>query len=458
MRVLVCGAGEVGYNIARQLSAEDNDVVVIDDSEERIRKVNDGLDVQSMVGFASHPGVLERAGAGDADMLIAVTQSDEINIVSCQVGHSLFDVTTKIARIRKQAYLEPAWRALFSREHMPIDAIISPEVEVARAIGRRLDAPGSLDLAEFADGRLCLVGVRLGERCPVVNTPLRELGDLFPDLGITIVSILRGDRTLFPASMEQLLPGDEIYFVAETGQLPRAMILFGHEERAARRILLIGGGNIGFMLAREIEAKTPDVDLKLIEHDKMRAEFVADALENAVVLNGDALDTDLLEEAGVADTETVVAATDNDEVNVLASVLAKRHGCLRAISLINAATYAPLISPLGIDASVSPRELTVSSILQHVRRGAVRSVYSLHGGAAEVIEVRALETSPVVGRPLKDAGLPRGVLIGGLARGGKVLIPRGDTSIERDDIAVVFAPREAIKKVERLFSVALGFF
>ena len=458
MRVLVCGAGEVGYNIARQLSAEDNDVVVVDDSAERIRKVSDGLDVQSMVGFASHPDVLERAGAGDADMLIAVTQSDEVNIVSCQVGHSLFDVPTKIARIRQQAYLEPAWRALFSREHMPIDAIISPEVEVARAIARRLDAPGTLDLAGFADDRVRLVGVRLDDRCPVVNTPLRELGELFPDLDITIVSILRGDRALYPARMEQLLPGDEIYFVAETGQLSRAMTLFGHEERAARRLLVVGGGNIGLMLARQIETTKPDVDLKLIEHDKARAEFVADRLERTVVLNGDALDTDLLEEANVADTETIVAATDNDEVNVLVSVLAKRHGCLRAVALINAVTYGPLISPLGIDASVSPRELTVSSILQHVRRGRIRSVYSLHGGEAEAIELQALETSPVVGRPLKDAGLPRGVLIGALVRGGNVLIPRGNTFVEPDDIAIVFSPKEAIKKVERQFSVAIGFF
>ena len=458
MRVLVCGAGEVGYNIARQLSAEDNDVVVVDHSSERIQKVSDGLDVQSMTGFASHPDVLERAGAADADMLIAVTQSDEINIVACQVGHSLFDVPTKIARIRHQAYLETTWADLFSRNHMPIDVIISPEAEVARAIARRLDVPGALDLAGFADDRARLVGVRLGPDCPVLNTPLRQLNELFPDLDITIVYIVRGDKTLYPASMEQLLPGDEIYFVAETGQLPRAMSLFGHEEKAARRLLLVGGGNIGLMLARQIEAADTDVDLKLIEHDKARAEFVADRLEDTVVLNGDALDTDLLDEANVGETETVVAVTDNDEVNVLVSVLAKRHGCLRAVTLINAATYAPLISPLGIDASVSPRELTVSSILQHVRRGRIRSVYSMRDGEAEVIEVEALETSPVVGRPLKDVRFPRGVLIGAVVRKRDVLIPRGNTVLQPGDIAVVFSPHDVVKKVERMFAVALGFF
>ena len=458
MRVLICGAGEVGFNIARQLAAEENDVVVIDHSAERLQKVSDGLDVQSMSGFASHPDVLDKAGAGDADMLIAVTQSDEINIVACQVAHSLFDVPTKIARIRHQAYLEPGWSTLFSRDHMPIDVIISPEVEVARSIGRRLDVPGTLDLAGFADDRVRLAGVRLDGTCPIVNTPLRQLNELFPDLDITIVYIVRGDATVYPSSMEQLLPGDEVYFVAETSELPRAMTLFGHREEAARRLLLIGGGNIGLMLARQIEGTGRDIDLKLIEHDKARAEFAADHLDSTVVLNGDALDADLLAEANVAETETVIAVTDNDEVNVLASLLAKRHGCLRAVTLINATTYGPLISPLGIDASISPRELTVSTILQHVRRGRIRSVYSLRSGEAEVIEVEALETSPVVGTPLKDVKLPRGVLIGALVRDGKVIVPRGNTVVEPHDTAIVFAPHDVVKKVERMFSVALGFF
>lgn len=458
MRVLVCGAGEVGFNIARRLAAEDNDVVVIDHSAERIRKVNEGLDVQSTVGFASHPDVLERAGAADAEMLIAVTLSDEINIVACQVGHSLFDVPTRIARIRHRAYLDPAWGGMFGRGHMPIDVVISPEAEVARSIARRLEVPGALDVAGFADDRVRLVGVRLERGCPVINTPLRQLNGLFPDLNITIVYIVRGDRTLFPSSMEQLAVGDEIYFVADTAQLPRAMALFGHKEEAARRLLVVGGGRIGLMLAQRIESAGAGAGLTLIEHDKTRAETVAGQLERAVVLNGDALDADLLEEANVGDTGTVVAVTERDEVNILAAVLAKRHGCLRAVALIDAADYGPLISPLGIDASVSPRELTVSSILQHVRRGRVRSVYSLRAGEAEVIEVEALETSSVVGAPLKDIRLPRGVLIGAAVRGGQVLIPRGATVVEPKDILVVFSPHDAVKRVERMFAVALGFF
>jgi trk system potassium uptake protein TrkA len=458
VKVLVCGAGEVGFNIARQLAAEDNDVVVIDHSPERIQKVGDGLDVQALLGFASHPDMLEQAGAEDAEMLIAVTQSDEINIVACQVAHSLFSVPTKIARIRHQAYLDPAWADLFSREHMPIDVIISPEVEVAKSVARRLDVPGALDMAGFAGDRVRLVGVRLGDACPIVNTPLRQLNELFPDLNITIVSIVRDDHILYPQSMEQLLPGDEVYFIGETAHLGRAMTLFGHEEEAARRLIIVGGGNIGLLLARQIEAKGPTVTLKLIELDKERAEYVADQLERTIVLNGDALDTDILEEANVANTETIIAVTDNDEVNVLAAVLAKRHGCLRAVSLINASTYAPLISPLGIDASVSPREITVSTILQHIRRGRIRSVYSLLAGEAEVIEAEAMETSPLVGSPLAEVKLPKGVLVGAVVRGEKVIVPRGRTVIKEHDRVVIFAPHDAVKKVERMFAVAIGFF
>ena len=458
MKVLVCGAGEVGLNIARHLAAEDNDVVVIDHSRERIEKVGEALDVQALLGYASHPDMLMQAGAEDADMLIAVTQSDEINIVACQVAHTLFRVPTKIARIRDRAYLDPAWSDLFSRDHMPIDVVISPEFEVARSLSRRLDVPGALDLADFADDRVRLVGVRLGEDCPVLNTPLRQLNELFPDLAITIVWIIRGERSLFPDPMEQLLAGDEIYFVSETAAVARAMVLFGHEEETARRLIIVGGGNIGLMLAQQIEAGDADIDVKLIEFDKARAETVADLLDHTIVLNGDALDPDLLEEANVSNTETVIAATDNDEVNVLASVLAKRHGCLRAVALINAGTFAPLISPLGIDAAVSPREITVSTILRHVRRGRIRSVYSLRAGEAEVIEAEAMQTSPLVGPALKDVKLPKGVLVGAVVRGETVIMPRGATVIKEHDRVILFAPHDVVKKVERMFAVAVGFF
>lgn len=458
MKVLVCGAGQVGFNIARHLAGEGIDITVIDHDADRIRKVSDGLDVQALHGFASHPDVLKQAGAGDADMIIAVTLSDEINMISCQVAHTLFNVPTKIARVRHNAYLDPAWAAMFSRDHIPIDFLISPEAEVVSAIDRRLAVPGAVDMMGFADDRIRLVGVRLTDDCPVVNTPLRQLTELFPDLDITVVYIIRADKGLVPHGMDQMLPDDEVYFLARTEHVPRAMAVFGHEEEEAHRLVIIGGGNIGLELARRLEQSDATFNIKLIEFDKSRAEAVAEQLNHTMVLNGDALDTELLDEASIDTAETVVAVTDDDEVNILASVLAKRHGCARAITLINATTFTPLISPLGIDASVSPREITVSSILEHIRRGSIRAVYTVHDGEAEVIEAEALESAPVAGNAIKDAGLPTNVLVGAILRDDEVIIPRANTVIKAKDRVVVFVPHDLVKKVEQQFSVAIGFF
>jgi len=458
MKVIVCGAGQVGSNIARHLSEENNDVTVVDHDPERIRRVADTLDVQAIGGFASYPDVLEQAGGSAADMLVAVTASDEVNMVACQVGHSLFNVPTKIARIRNQSYLDPMWADLFSRENLPIDVIISPESEVARAVARRIEVPGAVDMIGFANDSARLIAVRIGESCPIVNTPLRQLTELFPDLNITVVYIVRGDRGICPTSLDQMRPGDEVYFIADRKHVDRAMDVFGQEVREARRLIIMGGGNIGFLLARQLEEMSPNFNTKLIEFDRARAEFVANKLERTIVINGDALDRDILEEANVSNTETAIAVSNTDEVNILASVMAKRYGCHRAIALINTASYAPLMGSLGIDAAVSPREITVSSILQHVRRGRVRSLYTIREGEAEVIEAEAMETSPLVGRPLRDIDLPHGILVGAVVRGKDVLIPRGGTIIKEGDRVIIFALHGMVKKVEKMFSVALGFF
>ena len=458
MKVIVCGAGQVGFDIARQLSGEGNDVTVIDHDTDRIRKVSESLDVHTFRGFASYPAILERAGAENADMLIAVTLSDEINLVSCQVAHSLFNVPIKMARVRHNAYLEPSWRQLFSRDHMPIDVIISPENEVVAAIDRLLEAPGAIDVIGFAEGRVSLVGMRLNQDCPIVNTPLRQLTELFPDLNITIVYIVRDEQAIFPRDMDQLLPRDEVYFVVDSNHISRARSIFGHEERPAERVVIVGGGPIGFQLAQGLEKREPSINVKLIESNKRRAEFVADQLDRTIVIGGDALDSEILEEASVSTAETIIAISDDDEVNILASVLAKRYGCLRAVALINGTTYAPLISPLGIDTAISPRDITVSRILEHIRRGRIHSVHTLQGGKAEVIEADAMESSPVIGVPLKEARLPKGVLVGALVRNKEVIIPRGEETIERGDRVIIFSPHDAIKKVEKLFSVAFGYF
>lgn len=458
MKVVVCGAGQVGFNIARYLASEGNDVTVIDKQAELVERISDSLDVQGVVGFASHPDVLERAGARDADLIIAVTFSDEANMVACQVAHSLFDVPTKIARIRQQPYLQPIWADLFSRSHMPIDAIISPEIEVARAISWRLQIPGAFDAIPLSDGKITLIGVRCGPECPVVDTPLRHLTALFPDLHIVVVGILRNDRKIVPTADDQMKAGDEVYFVADSTHVHRAMAAFGHEEPEARRLIIVGGGNIGLFLAQLIEEQHRGIEVKLIEIDKKRAEFIAQELSRTVVINGDALDVDILTEANVKATETIVAVSNDDEVNILASLLAKRFGCQRSVTLINKTTYSPLIGTLGIDAVVSPRAITVSTILQHVRRGRVRSVHSLSEGFGEIIEADALETSSLVGTPLRDAELPRGVIVGAIVRDGEVVIPRGDTVVRTGDRVVLFAAAEAVKKIEKMFSVRLEFF
>jgi trk system potassium uptake protein TrkA len=458
MKVIVCGAGQVGFNIARYLAAEGNDVTVIDVEPGLVEKISDTLDVQGVVGFASHPDVLDRAGARDADLIIAVTYSDEVNMVACQVAHSLFDVPTKIARVRQQTYLQPIWAELFTRSHMSIDAIISPEIEVARAVMRRLEIPGAFDAIPLSDGLITLIGVRCGPDCPVINTPLRHLTALFPELHISVVGILRNDRKIVPTPDDQMLPGDEVYFVAETKHLARALAAFGHEERAARRLVIVGGGNIGLFLAQAIEDGHRGVEVKLIEIDRKRAALVSQMLPKTVVIHGDALDVEILAEANVKATETIIAVSNDDEVNILASLLAKRFGCERSVTLINKTTYAPLISTLGIDAVVSPRAITVSTILQHVRRGRVRSVHSLSDGFGEIIEAEALETSTLVGPPLREAKLPDGVLVGALVRDGEVVIPRGDTVVRPNDRVVIFAASDAVKKVEKMFSVRLEFF
>lgn len=458
MKVIVCGAGQVGFNIARYLAGENNDVTVIDQRPDLVRKISDTLDVQTVLGYASHPPVLEQAGAADADMVIAVTHADEVNMVACQVAHSLFNVPTKVARVRNQSYLEPIWANLFSRENMPIDVIISPEIEVARAITRRLHVPGALDVIPLANDRVRLIAVRCTPDTPLINTPLRQLAVLFPDLNIVIIGIIRDGKPLVPTAEDQMLVGDEVYFVVDTQHVERAMAAFGHEEQEARRIVIFGGGNIGLFLAQQLEVHHPGVAAKVIEQDRERAEHVARSLSHTIVLNGDALDAEILEEANVGSVEAVVAVTNDDETNILAALLAKRHGAQRAMCLINKTDYNTLVSTLGVDVVISPRAITVSNILQHVRRGRIHAVHSLHEGFGELIEADALETSPLVGKPLRDIRLPNGVLVGAIVRDGQVISPRGSTVVQANDRVVLFAAAEAVKKVEKMFSVRLEYF
>ena len=458
MKVIVCGAGQVGFSIARHLALENNDVTVIDQDPELIRRVSDTLDANGVVGHASNPDVLEQAGIGNADMIIAVTYADEVNMVACQVAHSLFDVPTKIARVRQQSYLQPIYANLFSRDHMPIDVIISPEIEVARAVTRRLQVPGAFEMIPLVDDKVKLIGVRCEAICPLTNTPLRQLTHLFPELNIVIVGLIRNGNPMVPTADDQLLSGDEVYFVVESEQVSRAMAAFGHEEAEARRLVIFGGGNIGLFLAQEIERNHDWVKAKIVESDQKRAEAIAGMLERTMVINGDVLDPEILEEANISQTEAVVAVTNDDETNILASLLAKQNGCERAITLINTVNYEPLISSLGIDVVVSPRNITVSTILQYVRRGRIHSVHTLREGFGELIEAEALETSELVGKSLKEVNLPPGVMLGAIVRDGEMICPRGSTVVQAKDRVVMVAAEEVIRKVEKIFSVQLEYF
>ena len=458
MKVVICGAGQVGYNIAKALARERNDVVVVDKSDELIRKISDALDVQAITGFASYPDVLERAGAGDADMLIAVTYADEVNMVACQVAGALFNVPKKIARVRNQTYLDPIYADIFTSSNLGIDVVISPEIEVAQAIRRGLRVPGAFDVIPLAEGQVQAVGVRCNQDCPVVDTPLRQLTSLFPELNIVVTLVVRNGKSFVPSAEDHLIAGDELYFVAPVSKVTRALAAFGHEEQEARRIVVIGGGNIGLSLLGELENDLAGANLKLIEYEATRAKVAAGALKRTVVINGDGLETDILEEAGVRLAEAVVTVTNDDETNILAALLAKRIGAGRAVTLVNKPVYEPLVPNLGIDTVISPRATTVSTILEHVRRGRIRSVHTLRNDCGEVIEGEALQTSGLIGKPLREIDLPEGSIIGALVRDTEVVMPRGDTTIKLGDRVLVFALPEAVKKVERLFAVRLEYF
>ncbi|BAF89080.1 MULTISPECIES: Trk system potassium transporter TrkA [Azorhizobium] len=458
MKVVICGAGQVGFGIAERLASEQNDVSIVDASPRRIQIATDQLDVRGVVGHGSHPDVLARAGIEQADMLIAVTLHDEVNMVACQVGHSLFNVPTKVARIRAQTYLQPEWRSMLSRDHMPIDVVISPEIEVGEMVLRRLSLPGAVDTVSFGDGSVVIAGVLCGEACPVVDTPLTQLTQLFPDLPATIVAINRNGKVMATRSSDQIQTGDIAYFVAPADQVGRTLSIFGHDEIPAKRIIIGGGGNIGLYVAQELEKRNAAARIKVVESNRERAQAIAEGLSRSVVLHGDSLAREILDEAGVADSDTMIALTNDDRVNILSCLLAKQLGAQRILALVNEQGYAGFAHGLGIDAYVNPRQITVSKVLQHVRRGRIRGVHSLLDGAGEMIEAEALETSPLVGRPLRDIDLLKGMRIGAVVRNGVVMRPSGDTVVRAQDRVVLFALADDIKRVEQLFRVSLEFF
>lgn len=459
MRIVICGAGLVGSAIASHLAAEQNDVTVIDADADKIQRVVEHADVRGVVGMASHPNILTEAGLNNAELLIAVTESDEVNMVACQVAHTIFETPMRIARIRSWAYLNPDFRDLYGPGHMPIDHIISPEQEVSSTVERQLRLPGAFDVKDMADGKVQLIGVLAKSNCPILSTPIRHLTGLFPELTLTIVAIVRGSQVIVPRDgREELQEGDKIYFVCDKNHTQRAMAAFGHTESEAQTAVIAGGGNIGMLLARKMTAGKSNAAATIIEIDKQQARTIAERLTNITVVNGDALDGDILEEAGVGSAATFVAISNDDEVNVLSALLAKRLGVAHTVALVNNPGFVPLMSTLGIDAVVNPPQITVSSILEHVRRGRIRDVHSVLEGHGEVLEAEVLPTSSLVGTALRNARIPKGLAIGAIIRKGDVIAPRGETVINANDLIILFAKQGRAGKAETLLSGNANYF
>lgn len=457
MRIIICGAGQVGWQIARQLSGERHDVVLIDHDQRLIQQANDALDVQGVVGHASHPDVLDRAGAADADLLIAATASDEVNIVACEVANALFSVPRRIARLRGRGYLLPEYADLYQAENLSIDVVINPESEVARAALARLDAPSTFDTETFMDGRLRLLAIALTEACPILNAPLRHLDETFYGLRAVVVGLRRGERFFAPEPADQLHAGDRAFVVTPETDVARTLDIFGLPSGAIRRVVIIGAGNIGIAVAEALERR-PGMNVKLLERSRERAERAAERLHSAIVLQGDGMASDLMAEAGVPRADAVLTLTDDDRTNILAAVRARQAGARMVVALVNDPTLMPLAESLGIDALISPRAVTVSSVLRHIRRGLIRDVYSLGNGEAELVEAQVLPGSPLAGATVREIALPRGSLIAAVDKRGQLVKPRPDTRLDAGDLVLIFALTGDIPEVERLLQVSADWF
>ena len=458
MKVIICGAGQVGWQIARHLASEKNDVTIVDSNQDLVTKATDTLDVKGVSGFASYPNVLKSAGAEDADMIIAATHSDEVNMVTCQVAHSIFDIPRKIARLRSQSYLDAIYADLYRRDHLPIDVVISPELEVAEAALKRLSSPNAFESETFLNNQAQLLGLHIEDNCPVVNTPLRQLTDLFSTLRVIVVGVRRQGVLFAPNAGDQLFCSDEVFLMCHSSDTIRTLDVFGKSQGEQNRIILIGGGNVGLRIAKSLEDSENRVRAKIIEKNRITAELAASSLERTIVLHGDGLDSGLLEEANVSKTDTIMAVTDDDKTNMLAAVRAKSRGCKKAIALVNDPTMSPLMEPLGIDAYINPRSTTVSSILRHIRHGKVKNVYSIGDAEAEVIEAQVMSTSPIAGSRIGEIDFPEGVIVGGILKNGEMVKPSSQSKIEDGDIIAVFVLSKDIPEVERLLQVTIDYF
>ena len=461
MNIIICGAGRVGFTIAKLLSEQGHSITVIDQSSDDIQKINDTLDVKAIVGKATFPSILEKANANETDMIIAVTRNDEINMLICQIAFSIFNISKKIARIRSQDYLNPKFTRVYNKENLPIDVIISPEIEIARSIQRKLEAPGALDSVPFADNQIRLLEILIKDNCKLINLKLNELTKKFPNLDANIIAITRGDKSFIPKKTDMVQENDKIYVIINSSQMGETLEAFGHTEKISKKILIIGGGNIGYNLAKNIEETLEGVRVKVVEKNKLRAEYLANELNNTIVINGDGLDEEVLLEANLDEAETVLALTNDDEDNLMVSVLVEKFAKdkknvddKRTMALVNKPNYSLLQSSLKIDDLIDPRMNTVSSILKHVHKGTIENAYTISDGEYEVIEAEIIETSELVNKELKDANLPDEIRIAAILRDKKVIIPKSDFIFQNDDQIVLIVKKDAISVVENLFRLS----
>lgn len=457
MKVLICGAGRVGHGIARRLARERHEVTVIDENPNLVDQVVTDLDVRGYTGHAAHPDVLKRAGADDCEMIIAVTHYDEINMVICQIAHTLFSISYKIARIRDQSYINPAWKDIFSREGLPIDLVISPEVEVGEAILQRFRTPGALMSSTFGSGQVKLLGLDVQDDSPLLDTQLDEISSLFPDLKARVVGISRNDDVHAPRSDDVLKLGDRAYVAVQSGHEGRLVSIFQRENETTNHVVVIGGGNVGMYVAQQLE-KERNMRVRLIEADASRADAAVSQLKRSIVIHGDGLSPNILAEAGVAKADFTIAITDDDRSNLLICNLAKRAGCRRTLALINATELAELAHDMSIDAVLDPRALTVSQILMRMRRGRILGLQSIEDGQAEIAEGEVQDSSDLIGRSLGYDDLPKGMTAAAVIRGEEVLFASSDVKIRAKDHLVLLYEQELVAKVERFFRLSPDFF
>ena len=461
MNIIICGAGRVGFTIAKLLSEQGHSITVIDQSSEDIQKINDSLDVKAIVGKATYPSILEKANAPETDMIIAVTRNDEINMLICQIAYSIFNIPKKIARIRSQDYLNPKFTRVYSKENLPIDVIISPEIEIAKSIQRKLEAPGALDSVPFTDNKIRLLEILIKKNCESINIKFNELTKKYPKLDANIIAINRDEKFFIPKKTDAVKKDDKIYVIINSLQMGETLQAFGHNERISKKILIIGGGNIGFNLAKNIEETLDTVRVKIVEKNKERAEYLASQLNDTIVINGDGLDEEVLAEANMEEAETVLALTNDDEDNLMVSVLVEKFTKdqkdieeKRTMALINKPNYSLLQSSLKIDDLIDPRMSTVSSILKHVHKGTIENAYTVSNGEFEIIEAEVIETSELINKELKNSNLPDELRIGAILRDDKVIIPRSDFIFKKDDRVVFIVKKDTIPFVENIFRLS----